>query len=96
MPGHAFDSVIKNEFCFDLPMFSKYLATSINSYFYKMTLLLWNDSTHSTIVTYIHFLLYKFITNFWFLLFGFKVSKFYEKFIIGKNLRKLCLESLKA
>ena len=30
---------LKNEFCFDLPMFSKYLATSINSYFYKMTLL---------------------------------------------------------
>ena len=29
---------LKNEFCFDLPMFSKYLATSINSYFYKMTL----------------------------------------------------------
>ena len=23
---------LKNEFCFDLPMFSKYLATSINSY----------------------------------------------------------------
>ena len=29
---------LKNEFCFDLPMFSKYLATSINSYFYKITL----------------------------------------------------------
>ena len=29
---------LKNEFCFDLPMFSKYLATSINNYFYKMTL----------------------------------------------------------
>ena len=29
---------LKNEFCFDLPMFSKYPATSINSYFYKMTL----------------------------------------------------------
>ena len=29
---------LKNEFCFDLPMFSKYLATSINSYFYKKTL----------------------------------------------------------
>ena len=29
---------LKNEFCFDLPMFSKYLASSINSYFYKMTL----------------------------------------------------------
>ena len=28
----------KNEFCFDLPMFSKYPATFINSYFYKMTL----------------------------------------------------------
>ena len=28
---------IKNEFCFDLPLFSKYPATSINSYFYKMT-----------------------------------------------------------
>ena len=42
MPGvthrHAFDSVFKNEFCFDLPMFSKYPATSISSYFYKMTL----------------------------------------------------------
>ena len=30
---------LKNEFCFDLPMFSKYPATSINSYFFKMTLL---------------------------------------------------------
>ena len=30
---------LKNEFCFDLPMFSKYPATSINRYFYKMTLL---------------------------------------------------------
>ena len=30
---------LKNEFCFDLPMFSKYPATSINSYFYKTTLL---------------------------------------------------------
>ena len=30
---------LKNEFCFDLPMFSKYPATSINSYFYKMTLI---------------------------------------------------------
>ena len=29
---------LKNEFCFDLPMFSKYPATSKNSYFYKMTL----------------------------------------------------------
>ena len=29
---------LKNEFCFDLPMFSKKPATSINSYFYKMTL----------------------------------------------------------
>ena len=29
---------LKNEFCFDLTMFSKYPATSINSYFYKMTL----------------------------------------------------------
>ena len=29
---------LKNEFCFDLPMFSKYPATSLNSYFYKMTL----------------------------------------------------------
>ena len=29
---------LKNEFSFDLPMFSKYPATSINSYFYKMTL----------------------------------------------------------
>ena len=29
---------LKKEFCFDLPVFSKYLATSINSYFYKMTL----------------------------------------------------------
>ena len=31
-------------YCFDLPLFSKYPATSINSYFYKMTLLMWNDS----------------------------------------------------
>ena len=30
---------LKNEFCIDLPMFSKYPATSINSYFFKMTLL---------------------------------------------------------
>ena len=29
---------LKNEFCFDVPMFTKYPATSINSYFYKMTL----------------------------------------------------------
>ena len=29
---------LKNEFCFDLPLFSKYLPTSINSYFYKITL----------------------------------------------------------
>ena len=29
---------LKNQFCFDLPMFSKYPATSINGYFYKMTL----------------------------------------------------------
>ena len=29
---------LKNEFCFDFPLFSKYPATSINSYFYKMTL----------------------------------------------------------
>ena len=29
---------LKNEFCFDLPMFSKYPATSINNYFFKMTL----------------------------------------------------------
>ena len=28
----------KNEFCFDLPLFSEYPATSINSYFHKMTL----------------------------------------------------------
>ena len=34
---HLFQS-LKNEFCFDLPLFSKYPATSINSYFYKMTL----------------------------------------------------------
>ena len=29
---------LKNEFCFDLPMFSKYPATSLNNNFYKMTL----------------------------------------------------------
>jgi len=29
---------LKNEFCFDLPWFSKYPATSINNYFYKITL----------------------------------------------------------
>ena len=29
---------LKNEFCLDLPLFSKYPDTSINSYFYKMTL----------------------------------------------------------
>ena len=33
-----FDSLFKNEFCFDLPLFAKYPATSINSYFYNMTL----------------------------------------------------------
>ena len=31
---------LKNEFCFNLRMFSKYPATSINSYFYKMTLII--------------------------------------------------------
>ena len=31
---------LKNEFCLDLPLFSKYPDTSINSYFYKMTLFL--------------------------------------------------------
>ena len=36
---------LKNEFCFDLPMFSKYPATSINSYFYKMTLGLGKEDT---------------------------------------------------
>ena len=40
---HAFDSVFKNELCFDLPLFSKYTATSLNSYFYKMTLHLSNQ-----------------------------------------------------
>ena len=34
---------LKNEFCFDLPMFSKYPSTSINSYFYKMTLWVFLD-----------------------------------------------------
>ena len=29
---------LNNKFWFDLPLFSKYPATSINSYFYKMTL----------------------------------------------------------
>ena len=29
---------LKNEFCLDLPMLSKYPATSVNSFFYKMTL----------------------------------------------------------
>ena len=29
---------LKNEFCFDLPLFSRYPATSIKSYFYKITL----------------------------------------------------------
>ena len=33
-----FIQYLKNEFCFDLPLLSKYLATSINSYFYKITL----------------------------------------------------------
>ena len=28
---------LKNEYCFDLPLFSKYPTTSIKSYFYKMT-----------------------------------------------------------
>ena len=30
---------LKNEICFELPLFSKYPDTSINRYFYKMTLL---------------------------------------------------------
>ena len=34
---------LNNEFSFDLPLFSKYLATSINSYFYKMTLVSLNS-----------------------------------------------------
>ena len=34
---------LKKEFCFDLPMFSKYPATSINSYFYRMTLIVLNS-----------------------------------------------------
>ena len=34
---HFIQSLI-NEFCLDLPLFSTYLATSINSYFYKITL----------------------------------------------------------
>ena len=39
---------LKNVFCFDLPMFSKYPATSINSYFYKMTLYLdWSQNQSS-------------------------------------------------
>ena len=42
---------LKNEFCFDLSMFSKYPATSINSYFYKMTLVVlflpvWWEAIH--------------------------------------------------
>ena len=36
MEMHLIQS-LKNEFSFDLPKFSKYPATSINSYFYKMT-----------------------------------------------------------
>ena len=38
---------LKIKFCFDLPMFSKYPATSINSYFYKMTLLVCWSPSHS-------------------------------------------------
>ena len=38
---------LKNEFCFDLPMFSKYPATSINSYFYKVTLEINGNKTKS-------------------------------------------------
>ena len=42
---------LENEFCFDLPMFSKYLATSINSYFYKMTLFWLIDLTECPIMS---------------------------------------------
>ena len=39
---------LKNEFCFDLPLFSKYPATSINSYFNKMTLILFQLEENSS------------------------------------------------
>ena len=39
---------LENEFCFDLPIVSEYPATSINSYFYKMTLVL--TSTYAGLV----------------------------------------------
>ena len=42
---------LKNEFCFDLPMFSKYPATPINSYFYKMTLVIYINSQNSHLPT---------------------------------------------
>ena len=34
---------LKTDFFINLPLFWKYPAISINSYFYKMNLLLWND-----------------------------------------------------
>ena len=45
---------LKNEFCFNLPMFSKYPATSINSYFYKMTIqtILRKTTIHSKWIPY--------------------------------------------
>ena len=36
---------LENDFCFDLPLLSKYPATSIKSYFYKMTLFVFMSCT---------------------------------------------------
>ena len=52
---------LKNEICFDLPLFSKYPATSINRYFYKMTLII---REALSIVNHISNISYKIISKF--------------------------------
>ena len=42
---------LKNDFCFDLPMFSKYPAASIKSYFYKMTLVQWKPTARASLLS---------------------------------------------
>ena len=60
---HLIES-LKTEFCFDLFMFSKYPATSINCYFYKMTLLLYFVRKIVGHTAKVHkYTLYYFLTN---------------------------------
>ena len=63
---------LKNEFSFDLPKFSKYPATSINSYYYKMTLVImkvWKaQSTHNQLKQYSGCLNIRYCTYKWKLL----------------------------